>query len=237
MTTAQPTTTRRAYAYLRVSSKGQINGDGFKRQEQAIRGYASRQGIELVGIFTENGVSGTTENREALAAMMVELEESYRNEGDEKVTTVIIERLDRLARDIMVQETIIRDMSSRGIELESAHEGADLASDDPTRKLLRTFMGGIAEYDKSMTVLKLRAARERKKVATGEKCEGRKAITETAEGRDLITTVRKLRRKPRGGKRPTYAATAKALNSYGITTISGKPWTASNVQTFCSKHL
>jgi DNA invertase Pin-like site-specific DNA recombinase len=52
------------------------------------------------------------------------------------VRTVVIEKLDRLARDLMVQEHIIRDLQERGITLISAAE-PDLCSNDPTRKLLR----------------------------------------------------------------------------------------------------
>ena len=35
----------------------------------------------------------------------------------------------------------------------------DLPEDNPTRKLMRQFMGAIAEYEKAMIVMKLRGAR------------------------------------------------------------------------------
>jgi DNA invertase Pin-like site-specific DNA recombinase len=74
--------------------------------------------------------------------------------------------LDRLARDLMVQETIIGDMRKRGLTLVSVHE-PDLLQDDPTRTLLRQMMGAIAQYEKAMLVLKLRGARNRVKAAGG----------------------------------------------------------------------
>ena len=52
----------KAYAYLRVSGKGQVEGDGFPRQRQAIKKYAATNGIKLVQFFEEQGVSGTVEN-------------------------------------------------------------------------------------------------------------------------------------------------------------------------------
>ncbi len=58
------------------------------------------------------------------------------------------------------------------IELISTCEGADLLNNDSSRKLIRQIFGAMAEYDKSMTVLKLKAARLRKRTETG-KCEGR----------------------------------------------------------------
>jgi hypothetical protein len=50
-------------------------------------------------------------------------------------------KVDRLARDLMVQEHIIQDMQRRGITLISVAE-PDLCSDDPTRKLLRQMFLG-----------------------------------------------------------------------------------------------
>jgi len=47
------------YGYLRVSGKSQVDGDGPIRQEQAINDYAAAHGIEVAGIFREEGISGT----------------------------------------------------------------------------------------------------------------------------------------------------------------------------------
>jgi DNA invertase Pin-like site-specific DNA recombinase len=45
--------------------------------------------------------------------------------------------------------------------------------DDPSRKLMRQIFGAIAEYEKTMIVLKLRGARARARAGRG-RCEGRK---------------------------------------------------------------
>ena len=57
-----------AFAYLRVSGKGQLEGDGFTRQREAIELYSKANDIEIVKTFEEEGVSGKTdlENRPAL---------------------------------------------------------------------------------------------------------------------------------------------------------------------------
>ncbi len=56
-----------ALAYLRVSGKGQINGDGFPRQREAIRRYAKAHGIGIVGEYADQGVSGTAEHAGPIA--------------------------------------------------------------------------------------------------------------------------------------------------------------------------
>jgi len=87
------------------------------------------------------------------------------------VRTVIVERADRLARDLMVQEVIVGQFSKIGARILTA-DGVDLTSnDDPTRSLIRQVLGAVAEFEKNVIVLKLRAARERKR-ARGERVEG-----------------------------------------------------------------
>jgi DNA invertase Pin-like site-specific DNA recombinase len=52
----------KAFGYLRVSGKGQVKGDGFPRQLQAIKAYASAHNIRIVRVFREEGVTGTKES-------------------------------------------------------------------------------------------------------------------------------------------------------------------------------
>ena len=211
----------KSYGYTRVSGKGQVEGHGLERQEKAVHDYANAHGIEIVKIFREEGVSGTLKTRPALAAMFVELETNGHG-----VKTILIEKVDRLARDLMVQEITIGDLQKHGFDLISVAEGEDLLSEDPTRILIRQVMGAIAQYDKQMTVLKLRAARERKRAKEG-KCEGRKGYSEVAP--DILREVKRLRRKPKGLKRKSYRAIAEELNRKGMLTLMGNAWTGGNV--------
>lgn len=87
------------------------------------------------------------------------------------VRTIIIKKLDRLARDLMVQEATIADLQKHGFTQVSVAE-PDLTATDPTRILMRQLMGAVAQYDKSQILLKLRGARMRAKEG---RCEGRTA--------------------------------------------------------------
>ena len=212
---------KKAYAYLRVSGQGQLDGDGFERQRKAINDYASLNGINIVEEFREEGVSGTLQDRPTLARLLVDLEENGRG-----IKTIVVEKVDRLARDLMVQEAIINDLKKKGFDLISALEGDDLLSDDPTRKLVRQVLGAIAEYDKTMTVLKLRAARMRKRQREG-KCEGAKSLREVNP--KLLNRIKLLRRPHKDGKRLKLHEIADRLNKEGYRTKRGKPFTGQNI--------
>lgn len=207
-----------AFAYLRVSGKAQIGGDGFPRQLAAVRSFAKEHGIKIERVFEERGVSGATdlENRPALSELM----EALHSNG---VRLVLIEQLNRLARDLMVQETIIGDLRKGGFELISVVE-PDLLQNDPTRKLMRQFMGAIAEYEKSMLVIKLRCARQRMKAKTGV-CEGRKAFGFHPSELKVIERMRELR-----AAGVSFDGIAAKLNADGVRPRKSERWWDSTVR-------
>ena len=221
----------KAVSYLRVSGKGQIQGDGFSRQRIAINRYAKSANIELVEEFRDEGVSGTKDltDRAGLAALLDRLESNG-------IKTLLVERADRLARDLMVSEVILGQFRQLGVKVVASDSGTDLTvdDDDPTRILIRQVLGAVAQFEKSVLVLKLRAARERQRRKTG-RCEGRKPFGSRAGEQRTIERIRKLRRKPRGGKRLSFAEVARVLNQEELLSRSGQPWTRGTVHALCSR--
>jgi Resolvase, N terminal domain len=95
----------------------------------------------------------------------------------------------------MVQEVGHAKLRERGIDLIAADSFID---DTPTAKLVRQVLGAISEFDKAMTVAKLRGARERKRREAG-KCEGRKSHAE--RNPELVALAKRLhRQRPKGGR-------------------------------------
>ena len=214
-----------AFGYLRVSGIGQVDGDGFARQQAAIEAYCDREGLELVGFFEEKAVSGKLEwgDRPAWMEMM---------ESMNGCRTVVIERLDRLARDLMVQEHILMDLRGRKIELRSTAE-PDLGSDDPTRVLMRHILGAVAQYDRAMTVLKLKGARDRQRERTG-RCEGQKPFGTMAGREDEKYTLKVMIGLRKGGM--TLRDIAEALNRGGHKTRHDGKWFAASVGNILKKN-
>jgi DNA invertase Pin-like site-specific DNA recombinase len=163
-----------AVGYLRTSSATNVGADkdSEKRQRSAIEGFAKRGGFEVVDCFYDPAVSGADpiESRPGFSALLDRIEGNG-------VRTVIVEDASRFARDLVTQELGILALIKREVRVLTA-SGDDLTdSTDPSRKMMRQIAGSFAEYEKARLVIKLRAARQRKREATG-KCEGRKSYAE-----------------------------------------------------------
>jgi len=218
--------TAKAVSYLRVSGKGQVDGDGFPRQRETIARYAKAAGFELVDEYRDEGVSETKDldDREGLSDLLARI----RSNG---VRVVLVERADRLARDLIVGELILNQFRDLGVKVISADSGTELTAgdDDPTRTLIRQVLGAVAQFEKAVIVSKLKAARVRKRRATG-RCEGRKPYGTRPGEADVVAVMHTLRRKPRGGERLSFAAIAERLNAEGHPTRTGKAWAPETVR-------
>jgi len=219
----------KCYAYLRVSSQGQLTGDGFDRQRQAIEEYCKSNGFEIAGEFREEGISGTKDetDRPAFKQMISEI---LRN----GVHIIIVESLDRLAREYRIQEQLLIYLVAKGIDLIAVNTGEKVTQaiqQDPMKKAMVQIQGIFSELDKSLLVNKLRKARERVRAEKG-KCEGAKKFGEVSEEEAaIVRRIRLMRRRRRGRRKGmTLQGIADQLNAERIHTKRGKRWTPTAVK-------
>ncbi len=220
MKSTQASAMKRAFGYCRVSSTGQAaeDRDGLVRQEKAIKEYAAALGIKIVRWFRDS-VSGTKDldNRPALQELLTALHGNG-------IQLVIIEKLDRLARDLMIQESIIADLRRHDFQLISAME-PDLCSDDPTRVLLRQMMGAFSEYERKMIVQKLRGARQRARASHPDTYrEGRKPFGTRAGEQEIIERIVSMRASGMG-----YDRIGEVLNDEHVPARKGR-WHPTTIQ-------
>lgn len=201
-----------AYAYLRVSGPGQLDGDGFTRQEAAIRTYAQAAGYSIEGVYREEAIPGASDldSRPAMLQMLEDGESS-------RVRVVLIEKLDRLARDLMIQEGLFKEFKKCSVSLISAME-PDLQGTDPTRRFIRQVLGAVAELDKALLVARMQSARIRQKEKVG-RCEGRKPFGYRPGEAAAFRRIQELRREGLG-----FDRIAERLNSEQVPTRTGKRW-------------
>ena len=210
---------------MRTSSAANVGEgkDSEGRQRKAIESYAKAAGMVIVDWFYDAAVSGADpiEARPGFTAVLARI-------AGNGVRTIIVETANRFARDLMVQEVGFAMLRDLGITLIAVDSPTSFLDDGPTSKLIRQILGAVSEFDKAMTVAKLKGARDRVRRQRG-KCEGRKSYAERGEeGKKLVDMAQQLRANTDG--RPTsLRKIATSLASAGYVTPSGRPYSASAI--------
>lgn len=169
----------RAIGYLRVSTVEQVGGFGLEVQHRAVREYAKAHGLRIVGVHRDEGESGSNglDSRPELAEALSRLES-----GEAEV--LLVWKLDRLARDLVLQETVIERLNGRGIEVVSVTE-PELNGEDETRVLVRQVLGAIGQYERAVIRKRMAAGRVAKGKAGGY-AGGRPPYGYRAEDGELV---------------------------------------------------
>ena len=137
---AQP----KALGYVRVSTDEQASkGHGLEVQRKAIRTYCKANGLTLVDILSDEGISGSNglDSREGLAAGLARIEGHEAN-------SLVVYRFDRLARSLFVQLTVADRLAKVDAQIISTTE-PDVDGPDEMRDLIRNILGSIAQYERA----------------------------------------------------------------------------------------
>jgi len=176
------TTNKDCFIYMRTSTLTNKDGDSVHRQKSTIMKWVKSNGYSVRGEYwdIESGKTDTMERPEFMRMI-----------SDSEVLGIkvlVFSDQSRLSRDIIVQESSYRLLSSRGYSLISSENPDSFLEDTPTSNLIRQIMGSFCEFDRSSTVSKLKVSRIRKRESNRDKgivtrnrkgkCEGRKRVLE-----------------------------------------------------------
>jgi DNA invertase Pin-like site-specific DNA recombinase len=213
-----------AIGYIRVSTESQIDGGGLDVQRDSITAYADTNALELVAIYTDAGISGSedVEGRQGLADAIDALHNGT-------ATVLIVPKLDRLARSLMVQESILADIWKSGATVVPCVEGERLYCqpdnpDDPSRTLIRQVLGAVAAYERAMIRARLVAGR-RRLIADVGYAGGPEPYGWTDRGEQAVLASVADQR----DRRVEWHRIAARLNAAGHLTRNGTPWTPSHL--------
>lgn len=222
------TTSKETWAYLRISTEGQEEGNGLDVQRQHIAAYAAATGVS-VDRWLCDVQSGAKEEREGLG----ELREGV---ATGTVGTVLVYRLDRLARDAYLAEGLYRELSAKAT-ITSVTESI---GDGITGTLMRQIIQAFAEYERAVIAARLKggrksAARNRGTFSggpgvlgyrpVGSKTDpGKGTLSPIAEEAEAVRLIFAMREQ---GK--TLQAIADALNDAGYLTVRGNSFTTVQV--------
>jgi DNA invertase Pin-like site-specific DNA recombinase len=212
-------------AYIRVSTARQRSETGPAQQRQAIIAYSSVNGITVHQWF-EDTISGAKEDRPQLASLRTAVAAG-------EVNRVLVYRIDRLARDVVIGETIARELEAAGARVISVMEAFD---DSPAGQLMRTMLLGFAQYERSTIAARTGGGRRRRVADRGtwsggtapygytavgsRQKPGRGALAIDATAAEAVREVFQLR-----ADGLTLAAVAAHLNTAGHRTQKGSVFT------------
>jgi DNA invertase Pin-like site-specific DNA recombinase len=156
----------RVVGYTRVSSKNREHqAESRPEQARAIRAWCRANGHQLVNFYGDDAVSGTNglKERDGLPDAL-----NFIKAG--KADGLVVRELDRLSRDLIIQETILAEVWAIRPDVEvfstRPEEQRNCSrTDDPKdweRKYMRRQLGLVAELVRDLTVARLRRGKRAK---------------------------------------------------------------------------
>ena len=176
---------KRAVAYCRVSTAGQVGEGRFGIDEQRakINEYCEAHDIEVVRWYIDEGVSGADLHRPALDRLLAG------EETNPPIEYVIAAKADRISRDVTKYHVIKYLLQEQGIEIISATEDWN-AQDKLMAMILENFLAMVAEIEKSHIRNRMSGGRMQKaakggyaggKVPYGYRAEGGRLVIDESE--------------------------------------------------------
>lgn len=242
----QPPPLPRVAIYTRVSTGMQAqDGCSLDVQERELRGYAeyvlgARQ--EDITVYVEAGVSAKdTVHRPVYNDMMAAVQAG-------RYTHILVYKLDRLSRSVIDTLSVFAEMDRIGVKIVSKSEQIDTGS--PAGKLLLTVMSALAQMERETTAERVRDVMISRAAAgtwnggrvpygyryvSSGKLEALQAAGENTEGIEPGFYVRETEAEvieriyEQYLREKSVTAIVQALNKEGITTRSGKQWSAYTV--------
>ena len=120
------------YGYVRVSTKGQADGNSLEAQEKALKEAGATE------IYAD-AFTGMKANRPEFTKLMEKLES-----GD----TLIVTKLDRFARSMLQGSELVSKLIDRGIRIWILNIG--VMDSTPASKLIRNVFFAFAEFERDM---------------------------------------------------------------------------------------
>lgn len=145
----------KVFGYVRVSTDTQAkSGYGAEAQEQAIIDYCNRNGLELVKVFRDLGVTGTTVDREGLTELIA----SFNG-----INRVVVLNTSRLWRNDTAKVLIKRELERVKADVISIEQpNYSIYTKDPNDFLINGMMELLDAYERMSINLKLARGRKSK---------------------------------------------------------------------------
>lgn len=221
------------YAYYRVSTESQVEKNGIQMQIDVVTRYAAEHGIEISGVFKDEGISGTKEDREGLYELLATMEDGDR---------VIVQNTSRLWREDNVKVFVHRALKKiHGDVLSVENERYTIYKKDPQDKFFNAIMEALDELDRDMIAMKLAKGRKAKARRGGKSC-GIAPYGYRWDGRDIVPNEENADRVEKmfrvfNASYGNYNAVVRHCKDEGWKTTRGNEFTIPAVKTILSNEF
>lgn len=145
----------KALIYCRVSTEEQAEkGYSLDVQEKLCRSFALSDGYKAVGVYRDEGKSGTSLDRPALKDLLA------RCQDDKSIGAVIVQETDRLARNTQDHLTIKAILRKAGVRLISVNQ--PMLDDSPEGKMIDTIIASVNQFQSDINSRKTKKALQAK---------------------------------------------------------------------------
>lgn len=141
---------KKTVAYLRVSTAKQMDGAGPDQQRASISAYALATPNTMVDEFVVDKESGDIEDRAEIMLL-----KQRADAGQLKM--ILVDRMDRFARDQLVSETLYRYFQVRGVKVVAVSQSFD---DSASGIAMRQMLAVFAQLDKANRLSHLKQCRK-----------------------------------------------------------------------------
>ena len=138
------TDTKRAVAYLRVSSLSQVDGHSLDAQERLFYELCRTRGWISVSVYREEGASAHSESIKKRPAFRQLMEDAKKGEFD----IVVVHTLDRWSRNLKVTLESLANLAMHDVALVSITENIDYST--PQGLLMTQLLGSFAQFFSDM---------------------------------------------------------------------------------------
>ncbi len=171
-----PLNLSRVALYARVSTS---NGHQDPEMQLAeLREYASRRGWEIVGEYTDQGVSGSKESRPELNRLMTD---AHRRRFD----AVLVWKIDRFGRSLKHLVNALADLGAYGVAFISLRDNLDLST--PSGRLMFQIIGAMAEFERALIQERVKAGLRNAR-AKGKRLGRPRRVVDASRITDLRTS-------------------------------------------------
>ena len=208
---------KQAIGYIRVSTDKQVTeGVSLEAQEAKIRAWADLNDYELIAIYSDEGISGSSMNkRDGLKAALKEVK---------KGMALVAYSLSRLSRSVEDTLAISRQLDKVGADMVSLSEKIDTTG--AAGRMIFNMLAVLAQFERDQIAERTQSALRHKK-ATGKVYSptpyGFEAINgeliKVAAEADVVAEIVEARKSGQ-----TLQQIADGLNAQGIPTKMGKAW-------------